>query len=118
MLIIFLIFFSCALSSGSLACFDTSGKLNIGSLKSTNIQRLSVDINGDQIKAIPGSPIPAFIIINKNVEKLVYTKENKIHIRSLKTRTSLFIYTYMADRHILLQISSPTQVCDSYIVNF
>ncbi|VVC41234.1 Hypothetical protein CINCED_3A015652 [Cinara cedri] len=99
----------CALSSGSLACFDTANKLNIGSLTNANTQLLKVDTNGDQIKAIPGSPIPAFIVTNKNVEKLVYTKENKVHIRSLKSRASLFIYTYMADRHILLQISSPTQ---------
>lgn len=103
--------FSCALSSGSLACFDVAGKLNIGSLIKSNNDRLSLDIIGDKIEAIPGSPIPAFIITNKNVEKLVYVKENTIHVRSLTKRSSSFIYTYMADRHILLQISSPMQVC-------
>jgi len=103
--------FRCALSSGSLACLDVAGKLNIGSLIKSNNDRLSLDIIGDKIEAIPGSPIPAFIIINKNVEKLIYIKENTIQIRSLTKRSSSFIYTYMADRHILLQISSPMQVC-------
>ncbi|XP_025197839.1 ER membrane protein complex subunit 1 isoform X2 [Melanaphis sacchari] len=99
----------CALSSGSLACFDVAGKLNIGSLIKSNNDRLSLDIIGDNIEAIPGSPIPAFIITNKNVEKLIYVKDNTIHTRSLTKRSSPFIYTYMADRHILLQISSPVQ---------
>lgn len=110
--------FSCALSSGSLACFDSMNKLHIGLLTKAYTERLSVDINGNQIKAVPESPIPAFIITNNNVEKLVYIKENKVHIRSLNSRASLFIYTYMADRHILLQISSPAQVCNSHLVIF
>ncbi|KAL4149129.1 hypothetical protein QTP88_003140 [Uroleucon formosanum] len=99
----------CALSSGSLACLDVAGKLNIGLLIKSNTDRLSLDMIGDKIKAIPGSPIPAFIVTIKNVEKLIYVKENKILVRSLTTRSSSFIYTYMADRHILLQISSPMQ---------
>lgn len=72
---------------------------------------MSLDIIGDKIEAIPASPIPAFIVTKSNVEKLVYVKEDKIHLRSLTTRSSSFIYPYMADRHILLQISSPMQVC-------
>lgn len=103
--------FSCALSSGSLACISDSGKLNIVSLTKTNKDILSVDINENQIKAVPGSPIPAFIITKNNVEKLVYIKDNQSYSRSLTTRASLFIYTYIADRHILLQVTSPTQVC-------
>lgn len=105
---------SCALSTGSLACFNVAGQLSIGSLLKSNNDRLSTDIIGEQIEAIPGSPIPAFIVTNKNVEKLVYVKDNKILVRSLTTRASSFIYTYMADRHILLQISSPIQVCIIY----
>jgi len=73
---------------------------------------------GDKIEAIPGSPIPAFIVTNKNVEKLVYVKENKILVRSSTSRSSSFIYTYMADRHILLQISSPMQVCITQFIQF
>lgn len=105
--------FSCALSLGNLACFDVTRKLNIISLTKASKDNLSVDIDGDEINAIFGSPIPAFVITNKNVDKLVYIKDNKIHTRSLTTRASSFIYTYMADRHILLQVSSPSQV--SYI---
>lgn len=71
---------------------------------------MTIDTNGDLIKAIPGSPIPAFVVTNKNLEKLIYVKDNKVHIRTLTIRTSPFIYSYMADRHILLQISSPAQV--------
>lgn len=104
-------FLSCALSSGNLACFDVGGKLNIALLTKPSKERLSVDINGDQIKAIPGSPIPAFSILNKNVEKLLYIKDNTVHIRSLTTKGSSFIYTYMADRHILLRVFSTAQVC-------
>lgn len=102
---------SCSLSSGSLACFDIDGKLNILSLIKANKDSLNVDTNGSQIKSIPGSPIPAFIVTNKNIEKLIYIKENKVYTRNLTIKASLFIYTYMADRHILLQISSPAQVC-------
>lgn len=108
------IIFSCALSSGSLACFDFDGKLNINSLTKTSKDRLSIEISGDQIKAIPGSPIPAFIVTNKNVDKLIYIKENKVYTRSLTTKASSFIYTYMADRYILLQVFSPSQVCIIY----
>lgn len=104
-------FFSCALSAGSLACLDVDKKLNIVSLTKANKDRLSVDVTGDQVKPVPGSPIPAFVIKNKNIEKLIYVKDNKANIRSLTTRSSSYIYTYMADRHILLQVSSPTQVC-------
>lgn len=104
-------FLSCALSSGNLACFDVDGKLNIALLTKPSTERLSVDVNGNQIKAIPGSPIPAFSILNKNVEKLLYIKDNTVHIRSLTAKGSSFIYTYMADRHILLQVFSTTQVC-------
>lgn len=82
------------------------------SLTKVKKDNLSVDIKGDEINAIVGSPIPAFVITNKNVDKLVYIKDNKVHIRSLTTRASSFIYTYMADRHILLQVSSPSQVCN------
>lgn len=110
--------FSCALSFGNLACFDVAGKLNIASLTKANKDRLSVDINGGQIKAILGSPIPAFTITNSNVEKLVYVKDNTVHIRSLTTKASSFIYTYMADRHILLQVFSPTQVCSIKYIQF
>lgn len=110
-LLYFSYIFSCALSSGSLACISDTKQLNIVSLTKTNKDILSVNIYGDKIKAVPGSPIPAFIITNNNVEKLVYIKNNKSYTRSLTTKTSLFIYTYMADRHILLQVSSPTQVC-------
>lgn len=85
--------------------------MNIVSLTKANKDRLSVDADGDQIKAIPGSPIPAFIIINKNVEKLIYIKDNQAYTRFLTTKSSSFIYTYMADRHILLQVFSPAQVC-------
>jgi len=106
----------CALSSGSLACISDTGKLNIASLTKTSKDILSVDINGDQIKTVPGSPIPAFIITKNNLEKLVYIKDNQSYTRSLTRRASLFIYTYMADRHILLQVTSPTQVC-YYTVN-
>lgn len=52
------------------------------------------------------------MVTNKNVEKLVYVKDGKIDVRTLTTRASPFIYTYMADRHILLQVSSPAQVCN------
>jgi len=73
---------------------------------------------GDTIEAVPGSPLPAFIVTYKNIEKLVYVKDNKILIQSLTTRASAFIYTYMADRHILLQISSPMQVCITQLIQF
>lgn len=52
------------------------------------------------------------MVTNKNVDKLIYVKDSKIYVRTLATRTSPFIYTYMADRHILLQVSSPSQVCN------
>lgn len=110
--------FSCALSSGSLACFDVTGKLNIASFTKASKDRLSIDINGDRIKAVPGSPIPAFVITNKNLEKIVYIKDNTVYTRSLTTRALPFIYTYMADRHILLQVSSPAQVCISFELRF
>lgn len=106
------------MSSGSLACFDSENKLNIGTLTKDKTRCLTVDMNGGQVKAIAGSPIPAFIVTNKNVQQLIYIKESKVQIRSLKTRASLFLYPYMDDRHILLQISSPTQVRNSLIVKF
>lgn len=109
--------YRCSLSSGSLACFDIDGKLNILSLIKANKDSLNVETNGDQIKSIPGSPIPAFIVTNKNVEKLIYIKDNKVYTRVLILRASLYIYTYMADRHILLQISSPAQVCNIQFYN-
>lgn len=110
--------FSCALSFGNLACFDVTGKLNIALLTKANNERLSVNTNEGQIKAIQGSPIPAFTITNNNIENLVYIKDNAVHIRSLTTKASSFIYTYMADRHILLQVFSPTQVCNIKYILF
>lgn len=110
--------FSCALSFGNLACFDVTGNLNIALLTKANNDRLSVNLNGGQIKAIQGSPIAAFTVTNNNVEKLVYIKDNTVHIRSLTTKGSSFIYTYMADRHILLQVFSPTQVCNIKYILF
>lgn len=106
------------MSSGSLACFDSANKLNIGTLTKEKTRCLTVDLNGDQIRAIPGSPIPAFIVTNKNVQQLIYIKESQVQIKTLKTRASLFLYPYMADRHILLEISSPSQVCNNLIVKF
>ncbi|XP_050436738.1 ER membrane protein complex subunit 1 isoform X2 [Adelges cooleyi] len=99
----------CVMSAASLACLDVVGKLNIITMTKAYKDQINVDIQGNQIKAVPGSPIPAFIVKDKNIKKLVYVKNNSAHIKTLSKTASPFIYTYMADRHILLQVSSPAQ---------
>ncbi|XP_050532938.1 ER membrane protein complex subunit 1 isoform X2 [Daktulosphaira vitifoliae] len=99
----------CALSTGSLACLSVSGELSIVTLTKATKDQLIVNEHSENIKAIPGSPIPAFIIKNNNIKKIVFIKDNKAYTQTLSRGASPFIYTYMADRHILLQVSSPAQ---------
>lgn len=88
--------------------------MNIVTLTKAYKDQITVNEQSESIEAIPNSPIPAFIIKNKNVEKIVYIKDNKAYTQTLSKGASPFIYTYMADRHILLQVSSPAQV--SYLL--